>query len=69
MTAHVAVAEPGRLYTVAETAELLRMHPHTLIDRRKQGRAPVAVKDGAKYLVFLGADINAYIRAQRETAA
>ncbi len=68
MTAHVAVAEPGRLYTSDETAGLLGVHTHTLTDWRKQGRGPVGIKDGG-WLRYLGADINAYVKARRETAA
>ncbi len=68
MTAHVTVAEPGRLYTSDETAGLLGVHKRTMADWRKQNRGPAPVKDGG-WLRYLGADINAYVKARRETAA
>ena len=57
------LAKKHRSYSVGEIAALYKVHKNTVLAWRVAGLTPIA--DGRKPLVFLGADLSAFLEAKR----
>ena len=57
--------DPGKYYTVKQTAEILQLHPRTILSWIEYGKIP-AHRPGWKHLIK-GADIQAVIDRSKVT--
>jgi hypothetical protein len=57
------LAKTHRNYSVGEIAALYKVHKNTVLAWRDAGLTPIA--DGRKPLVFVGADVSAFLKTKR----